>query len=63
VLAQIEEVSIDLWKAYKNLVQELMPSAQVVADRFHVMKQINQDLDEQKVAEIQAANELKNKKD
>lgn len=45
VLKQIEEVSIDLWKPYKNLVEELMPSAQVVADRFHVMKQVNDELD------------------
>ncbi|GBF53909.1 mobile element protein [Microcystis sp. 0824] len=48
VLEQIEEVSIDLWLPYKNLVKELMPSAEVVADRFHVMKQINQELDEQR---------------
>ncbi|MDJ0747282.1 MAG: universal stress protein, partial [Xenococcaceae cyanobacterium MO_167.B27] len=27
VLKNIEEVSIDLWSAYKNLVQELMPNA------------------------------------
>ena len=40
MLEQIEEVSIDLWLSYKNLVKELMPSAEVVADRFHVMKQI-----------------------
>ena len=45
VLEQIEEVSIDLWLPYKNLVKELMPSAEVVADRFHVMKQINEELD------------------
>lgn len=37
-------VSIDLWKAYKSLVEELMPSAQVVADRFHVMTQVNNEL-------------------
>ncbi|CCI33747.1 transposase (fragment) [Microcystis sp. T1-4] len=48
VLEQIEEVSIDLWLSYKNLVKELMPSAEVVADRFHVIKQINQELDEQR---------------
>jgi transposase len=36
VLEQIEEVSIDLWKGYKNVVIDLMPNAQVVADRFHV---------------------------
>jgi transposase len=63
VLEQIEEVSIDLWLAYKNIVKELMPSAEVVADRFHVMKQINQELDEQRRAEKKAVNELKNEKD
>ena len=45
VLEQIEEVSIDLWKGYRNLVRDLMPNAQVVADRFHVMAQINKELD------------------
>lgn len=48
VLEQIEEVSIDLWLPYKSLVEELMPSAQVVADRFHVMKQVNNELDSQR---------------
>jgi transposase len=28
-----------LWNPYRNLIEELMPNAQVVADRFHVMKQ------------------------
>ena len=62
VLEQIEEVSIDLWLPYKNLVKELMPSAEVVADRFHVMKQINQELDEQRRAEKRAVEAPKNKK-
>jgi transposase len=48
VLDKIEEVSIDLWKGYKSLVIELMPKAQVVADRFHVMAQINEELDRQR---------------
>ena len=45
VLEQIEEVSIDMWMGYKSLVLELMPNAQAVADRFHVMVQVNQELD------------------
>ena len=45
VLEAIEEVSIDLWQGYKSLVTEMMPNAQVVADRFHVMVQINKELD------------------
>jgi len=38
VLEQIQEVSTDLWKLHKH-PQRMMPNAQVVADRFHVMKQ------------------------
>jgi transposase len=48
VLEQIEEVSIDLWKGYRNVVRELIPNVQVVADRFHVMAQINKKLDSQR---------------
>jgi transposase len=51
VLEQIEEVSIDLGKGYKNLVIDLMPNAQVVADRFHVMAQINRELDAERKRE------------
>ncbi|MCC5647099.1 transposase [Nostoc sp. CHAB 5824] len=47
LLEQIKEVSIDLWREYKTLVTELMPNAQVVADRFHVMTQVNKELDTQ----------------
>jgi transposase len=47
----IEEVSIDLWKGYKSLVTEIMPKAQVVADRFHVMVQVNKELDMQRKKE------------
>ena len=46
VLSQIEEVSIDLWKPYKKVASSLMPQASVVADRFHVVKQVNQELDQ-----------------
>lgn len=55
VLGGIEEVSIDLWKGYKSLVTEIMPKAQVVADRFHVMVQINKELDMQRKKEKRTA--------
>lgn len=58
VLEQIEEVSIDLWKGYKSLVTELMPKAQVVADRFHVMVQINKELDTQRKQEKRNVEQL-----
>ena len=46
VLEQIIEVSIDMWKPYKSVASKLMPKAEVVADRFHVMKQVNEELDQ-----------------
>jgi transposase len=63
VLEQITEVSIDLWRPYKNLVEELMPNADVTADRFHVMKQVNDELDAGRKAEKKAALQTKNKSD
>ncbi len=58
VLENIEEVSIDLWTGYKKLVAELMPNAQVVADRFHVMTQINKELDTQRRREKRKVEDL-----
>ena len=62
MLGQIAEVRIDLWLRCKNLVKVLMPSAEVVTDRFHVMNQINQELEEQGRAEKRAVKAQKNKK-
>jgi transposase len=63
VLNQIEEVSIDLCRTYKSVVRELMPKAQIVADRFHIMKQINQELDQQRRKEVNAAKKMKNEQE
>ena len=60
VLEQIEEVSIDMWKPYKNVSEALMPQAEVVADRFHVMKQVNEELDRARKKIKKAAEVLKN---
>jgi len=62
ILNQIEEVSIDLWVPYKSVIEELLPNAQVVADRFHVMKQINDELDTRRKKEKREAEKLKTKK-
>ena len=60
---QIEEVSIDLWRDYRDVATELFPNAAIVADRFHVMKQIQQELDElRKKEQYQHPQELKHSK-
>jgi transposase len=61
VLKGIVGVSIDLWKPYQSLVEEMMPNATVVADRFHVMKLLNDELDRQRKAEKRAAKKIAKK--
>jgi len=62
ILSQIEEVSIDLWLPYKSVIEEMIPNAQIVADRFHVMKQINEELDKQRKTEKRATEKIKSQK-
>ncbi len=54
VLSNIVEVSIDLSGNYRGLVRRLMPQAEIVADRFHVMKLVNQELNQARNAFIRA---------
>ena len=44
VREQVEEVSVDMWGGFPKVIQQVFPNAQVVIDRFHVMKAVNQDL-------------------
>jgi transposase len=37
----IQVVSIDMWAPYRQAIQAKVPQAKLVADRFHVMKQLN----------------------
>lgn len=46
VLSKVEEVSIDLSGSYRGLVRRCMPQAEIVADRFHVMKLVNDELNQ-----------------
>lgn len=41
----IKTVSMDMWEAYRQAVRNKLPHAQIVADRFHVMKQLNHQID------------------
>ena len=60
VLTRIKEVSIDLWKPYKKVAEKLIPQAVIVADRFHVMKQVNKELDSQRKKMRREAQKIEN---
>ena len=34
----VQEVSVDMWGGFPKVVKEVFPNAQIVFDRFHVMK-------------------------
>ena len=41
----IKVVSMDMWAPYRQAVRKKLPHALIVADRFHVMKQLNHQID------------------
>lgn len=59
-LNQIKEVSIDLSGSYRGLIKRVLPNADIVADRFHVMKLVNDELNRVRNVEKRGINELKN---
>jgi transposase len=42
--AAIGVVSMDMWRPYRSFIERTLPHARIVADRFHVMKQLNDQL-------------------
>jgi transposase len=60
VLMNVKEVSIDLFSSYKSLANELMPNAEVVGDRFHVMKQVSEELDRERRKIKRESEKIKN---
>ena len=44
VREQVEEVSVDMWGGFPKVIQQVWTNAQLVIDRFHVMKAVNKDL-------------------
>jgi len=41
----IRQVSMDMWNPYRQAVHKKLAQAEIVADRFHVVKQLNHQLD------------------
>lgn len=54
----IRVVSIDMWQPYRQVIQLKRPQAKIVADRFHVMKQLNERLNQMRRSIQRQADEL-----
>ena len=48
---RIEVVAIDMWKAYRKSVEEWLPNAEIVFDKFHVVAHLGKALDEVRKSE------------
>lgn len=59
VLSRVKEVSIDMSGNYRGLVKKMMPNADIVADRFHVMKLVNGELNRARHVDRRAIKEIK----
>ena len=42
---KVEVVTMDMWSGYRTAVKEVIPSAMVVVDKFHVVKMANEQMD------------------
>lgn len=63
VLSQIKEVSIDLSGNYRSLISKRLPNAEIVADRFHVSKVINNALNRAIISEKKAIKEMEDEQE
>ena len=56
----MKTVSVDMWKAYLNSVEDILPKANIVHDRFHLIKYLNEAIDKVRRREVKQHEELKN---
>jgi len=40
----VEEVSVDMWAGFVKVIKAIFPNAKIVYNRFHVMQQVNREL-------------------
>lgn len=50
---KVKAISMDMWKPYKNAAKKLLPNTSIVIDNFHLMKYLNQAVDQTRRKEIQ----------
>lgn len=48
----VDVVAMDMWKPYENAVQEVFPNAEIVFDRFHISKRLNEAVDAVRRTEV-----------
>ena len=55
----VQTMSMDMWKAYISVTKEQMPNAEIVHDRFHLIKYLNEAIDKVRRREVKNQDELR----
>jgi transposase len=58
-LMNINTVCMDMWKSYMNAIKHSMPKAEIVHDKFHLIKYLNEAIDKVRRREVQDNEVLK----
>ena len=58
ILNKIEEVSLDLCKMYKIILEKLCPNAVITVDRFHLTKLLHEELNQGRIDQKKTAESL-----
>jgi transposase len=59
-LKSIQTVSMDMWKPYMQSIEVMAPNAEIVHDRFHLVKYLNDAIDKVRRREVKSNDVLKN---
>lgn len=59
-LNKVTAISMDMWKAFMQTAQEILPNAAIVHDRFHLVKYLNEAIDKVRRREVKQHQDLKN---
>ncbi|MCY7376372.1 MAG: ISL3 family transposase [Pyrinomonadaceae bacterium] len=57
--SQVKTLSIDMWEAFLSVGKEKLPNAKIVHDRFHLIKYLNEAIDQVRRREVKEHAELK----
>ena len=55
----VTTISMDMWKAFISTSKEMLPKAEIVHDRFHLIKYLNDAIDKVRRREVREHEELK----
>lgn len=58
--SEVKTISMDMWKAYLSVSKEKLPNAEIVHDRFHLVKYLNEAIDKVRKREVKTNEELRN---